>query len=180
MAQSMFTSEKWNEFLALWWVEMSSSFFIWSFHVEFQAGWCSSVHVIGTQECPGINGWFTQHLVTSLYWSSVTFASYGFKQEEILQNQYSEMLHMQVRFSGRGSSSLGDSLLTEFHWGVEWKEGTVGRRHFAELTVVLFIPIKKKSISGVFAVANMRYSVMWHLFSFPSYFTSNTLIFDDY
>lgn len=89
------------------------------------------------------------------------------------------MLHMQVRFSGRGSSSL-DSLLTEFPWGVERKEGTVGRSHFAELTVVLFIPIKKKSVSGVFAVANMKYSVMWHLFSFSAYFTSNTLIFDDY
>lgn len=45
-----------------------------------------------------ISDWSTQHLAILLYWSSTTFASCGFKQEEILQNEYSKMLlHMQVR-----------------------------------------------------------------------------------
>lgn len=52
--------------------------------------------VIGTRECPEINIWFTRYLAISLHWSTATFASCGFKQEEILQNEYSEMLHMQV------------------------------------------------------------------------------------
>lgn len=112
-------------------------FLSWSFSVDFWAVWYSIVCVIGTQKCPGMNSWFIWHLAISLHWSSATFASCGFKQEEILQNQYSEMLHMQVRLQGRESSSSGGSFLAECHWAVERKEKTwVNLSHFAELSAL--------------------------------------------
>lgn len=40
------------------------------------------VCVVGTQECPGITGWFTRLLAMSLYWSSATFASCGLNQKK--------------------------------------------------------------------------------------------------
>lgn len=179
MAQSVFSSGEKME-----WMPSSSahgnviSYLYLIIHVDFQAGWCSSVCVIGTQECPGINGWFTRYLATSSYWSSATFASCDFKQEEILQNQYCEMLVLQLRFSGRGSSSSGDSLLAEFHSGVEWIEG-VQARVILWSWLLYSIPVKKKSIRGCVCSSQQGYSVMWHLLPFSA-FTSNTLIFDDY
>lgn len=59
MAQSVFSSEKKKKngmnawFFSKWKCRLLSLFII---PVDFQAGWCSSVCVIGTQECPGING----------------------------------------------------------------------------------------------------------------------------
>lgn len=124
-------------------------------------------------------GW---HLAISLHWSSATFASYGFKQEEILQNQCSEMLHMQVRLQGRESSSSGGSFLAECHWAVERKEkGTVDLSHFAELSAAFFIPVKRKSISCFLCSSRHEIfcCVAFTFFVF-CFFTSIVLIFDDY
>ena len=58
MAESVFSSGKKKNGMNAWffskWNVISYLFLI--IHVDFQAGWCSSGSVIGTQECPGING----------------------------------------------------------------------------------------------------------------------------
>lgn len=57
--------------------------FVWAFQLS-DAPLCGSLAL----------GNILEEMVGSLtlYWSSATFASCGFKQEEILRNQYSEML----------------------------------------------------------------------------------------
>lgn len=61
---------------------------------------------------------------------------------------------------------LAGSSLAEFPGGLEGSEGTVGLGHFAGLTSVPFIPIKKKSIGG-FVCSSQREKLryMWHLLS---------------
>lgn len=88
--------------------------------------------------------------------------------------QWNAAAHSGEAIGWRSRSSAGSSA-AEFPGGPQGTEGSVSLGHFAKLTFVFFIPLKKKSIGG-FACSSQHGILCYVAFTFFASFTSNTLI----